>query len=563
MFRVQVDGSARLGDALEKLYKQSIPDVNRDTVKLSETHSNDQQISAKSYENKTIKELGLENGSMLFLSYEKGGNPSQGVSISGHTDNAKTVPIKSTTVEHKQLNIDNKLDNDKGLIKRKRTAFCRHNDKGMCEYCSPLPPWDETYQKEHNIKHLSFHAYVDEVNSKVNKAESLSSYISPLHESNFKIDKHCTNGHEPWPKGICSKCQPAPITLQRQPFRMVDHVEFQDSETVNNFINSWRLSGAQRIGLMIGSYQKYDKVPLGIKAVVEAIYELPQTDEEDGIILQKWDDEPKVLELINRLGLQPVGIVFTDLTDAGKGDGSVICKRHQNSFFLSSMELIFAVKWQMKFPNICKWSNSGKFSSKFVTCIISGNPSGEIDMEAYQASESAEGLVKADLIAPSTYPNQMFIKEQTSERYVPDIMYRTVNEYGLEVKKKGKPSFPVEYLLVSLTHGFPESPSPFFQDKEKFPIENRNYIDEVPTMSDIKKHFEIKEDPQVFVSRLSDFHLLNYMFNSMNVLGSKEKSLILQIIKEEDDKEKSTADAYQLLESPGWKSLKMIVDMGY
>ena len=581
VFRVSAEPSTKFGDLIQQVCPKLSSSVNLDTIKVSSDPRHTDEISASAYHDKTAADLGLENGAMLFLTYANTtagsghGVPSTpfskvagtGTSISGKSDNTsmKTVPINSTRTVSKQLEIDDELDKDKGLIKRKKTQLCRHNDRGMCEYCSPLPPWDKSYQQEHNIKHISFHAYVDEMNAQINKEESLSSYITPLHDSNFEIDRHCTNGHEPWPKGICSKCQPSAISLQIQKFRMVDHVEFQDSEIVNNFINAWRLSGMQRIGLMFGSYARYDKVPLGIKAKVQTIYELPQVDREDGVMLQKWDDEDKVLKLASELNLVPVGIIFTDLMDAGKGDGSVICKRHKSSFFLSSLELIFAVKWQLKFPNICHWSSSGKFSSKFVTCVISGNPRGEIDMEAYQASESAEGLVKADLISPSTHPSQVFVNEQNDKRYVPDIMYNMVNEYGLEVKKNGKPTFPVEYLLVSLTHGFPEKSSPFFKDTEKFPIENRNYIDEVPTMSDIKEHFNIPNDPAVFISRLSNFHLLNYILDNLQVLGAKDRELILKIVKElgDGESEKSKTDAFALLESPGWKSLKMIVDMGY
>ncbi|QPG76524.1 hypothetical protein FOA43_003913 [Brettanomyces nanus] len=571
VFRVNAEASTLFGDLLAQLLSKSLPDVDLNTVKVSSDSTNSDQTLASSYERKTAAELGLENGAMLYLTYAKGASGTNGsaVSINGKSEPVKvsstTVEIKSTTTSSDQLSIDDKLDKDKGLIQRKRSTFCRHNEKGMCEYCSPLPPWDKSYQEEHSIKHVSFHAHVNEVNTQVNKTESISSYIAPLHQSNFKIDRHCINGHKPWPKGICSKCQPPAITLQTQKFRMVDHVEFQDSEIVNDFINAWRLSGSQRIGLMVGSYDRYTEVPLGIKAKVEAIYELPQLDREDGLVLQKWEDEDKVIQLVHDMGLVPVGIIFTDLIDAGKGDGSVICKRHKDSFFLSSLELIFAVKWQMKFPNICKWSSSGTFSSKFVTCVISGNTSGQIDIEAYQASESAEGLVKADLISPSTHPNQVFINEQDEERYVPDIMYRMINEYGLEVKRNAKPSFPVEYLLVSLTHGFPEAPSPFFKDSEKFAIESRNYIDEVATMSDIKEHFNIKNDPTEFTSRLSNFHLLNYLLNNLQVLGAPERALIIKIVKEfaSGDVNTAKADSFNLLESPGWKSLKMIVDMGY
>lgn len=568
MFRINADPSSTMGTVISEVLDTKVPSADPASVKVATKPDKSDQTLASDLEGTTLEALGLKNGSMVYLDYAQGYIGGGGVSISGKTAPAKassaSVAIKSSRSPVSQLAIDNELDSDKGLIPRPRSSMCRHGEKGMCEYCSPLPPWDKSYQEEHNIKHISFHAYVDMMNADVNKDQG-SSYISPIHESNFKIDKTCHNGHEPWPKGICSKCQPSPITLQRQKFRMVDHVEFQDSEIVNNFINAWRVSGSQRIGLLVGTYDRYDKVPLGIKAKVEAIYEFPQLDKEDGLIMQTWEEREKLLALVSDLGLVPLGVIFTDLLDAGKGDGSVICKRHSDSFFLSSLELIFAVKWQMQFPNACKWSSSDTFSSKFVTCVISGNTAGEIDIEAYQASESAEALIRADLISASTHPDQVFIKEQNGDRYVPDIMYRSINEYGLEVKKSAKPSFPVEYLLVSLTHGFPESSLPFFKDDKQFPIENRNYIDEAATMSDIKQHFDIEEDSvDTFASRLSNLHLINYLLNGLQVLGPQERELILKIVHElaaSDDNYK--VDSYSLLESPGWKSLRMIVDMGY
>jgi hypothetical protein len=53
------------------------------------------------------------------------------------------------------------------------------------------------------------------------------------------------------------------------------------------------------------------------------------------------------------------------------------------------------------------------------------------------------------------------------------------NAYNLQVKQSAKPCFPVEYLLVNLTHGFPNTPSPLFTSSKKsspFPIENRQLL---------------------------------------------------------------------------------------
>lgn len=56
----------------------------------------------------------------------------------------------------------------------------------------------------------------------------------------------------------------------------MDYIEFESQEIVSQFIDYWRKTGKQRAGYMLGRYDKYDGVPLGIKATVCAIYEPPQ-----------------------------------------------------------------------------------------------------------------------------------------------------------------------------------------------------------------------------------------------------------------------------------------------
>ena len=51
---------------------------------------------------------------------------------------------------------------------------------------------------------------------------------------------------------------------------------FDDGAIVNRFIDGWRHSGEQRFGYLLGQYQVFTDVPLGIRAVVSAIYEPPQ-----------------------------------------------------------------------------------------------------------------------------------------------------------------------------------------------------------------------------------------------------------------------------------------------
>lgn len=51
---------------------------------------------------------------------------------------------------------------------------------------------------------------------------------------------------------------------------------FEDKKIVERFLEVWRKSGHQRIGHLYGKFEVYPDVPLGIRAVVSAIYEPPQ-----------------------------------------------------------------------------------------------------------------------------------------------------------------------------------------------------------------------------------------------------------------------------------------------
>lgn len=61
-----------------------------------------------------------------------------------------------------------------------------------------------------------------------------------------------------------------------KPYRHVDNIMFENGQIVESFLNYWRKSGHQRVGLLYGRYEPYETVPLGIRAVVSAIYEPPQ-----------------------------------------------------------------------------------------------------------------------------------------------------------------------------------------------------------------------------------------------------------------------------------------------
>jgi nuclear protein localization family protein 4 len=254
------------------------------------------------------------------------------------------------------------------------------------------------------------------------------------------------------------------VTLSRQTYRMTDHVEFATPALIEGLLSFWRQTGTQRFGYLLGTYQPYDKVPMGIKAVVEAIHEPPQEPHQDGISVGfPWEEQAKVEALAQACqsgggggGLQVVGIVYTDLTqdtssEESKRSGKVVAKRHANSFFLSSLEVLFSAQLQRQYPTPSRFSINGQFSSRFVTCVVSGDIEGQISVEAYQVSDQAMAMVDADMVESSVDPGVVRVKEEGDERYIPDVFYRYKNKYGLEVKDNAKPCFPVEYLIVNVS----------------------------------------------------------------------------------------------------------------
>jgi len=479
----------------------------------------------------TIADAGLRHGDMIFLREEP--NSAQ--------------PIETTDDWVFEDEIDVTLSNDDGLTKRKRDPqLCCHGPHGKCLHCSPIEPYDEAYLKKLNppVKHMAFHAFIKKLRSGASRGKFAS-----LEDISCKIKPGCTD-HPPWPKGICTKCQPSAITLQRQQYRHVDNIMFENSMMVDRFLNYWRKTGNQRFGFLYGYYERHENVPLGIRATVAAIYEPPQDSTRDRIEFREDPNSEIVDELAAALGLRKVGCIMTDLIADDTKKGTVKHLRHIETHFLSAQETILAAHFQNQNPNICKLSSNGRFGSKFVTVIVSGNEENHIHFDGWQVSNQCMALVRDDCLVPTIDdPSLGYVKESSSEQYVPDVFYKEMDVYKNEVTKIARP-MPIEFFLIEVPAAFPLQPTFTFPEKRSpFYIENRQNLHEIQDISAVIKNLRdiTSLSLPVVMERLLDFHLLIFLMVS-NVLPLK--NLMIDLCKALKSRDEEAF--YRLTKSEEW-----------
>lgn len=401
--------------------------------------------------NEMLNKLSLQKGHLFYL----------------HSTNSKVMEMnKNTEIPPSLQECYDAIREGKGTIKSSNrqqlgpNCLRSHGAKGMCPSCKPKEVWE--IAKEMGVKHSSIHTYYQEQLVKVGKTFTLPATTTTTINTTGISCKHP-------PQNRCTNCTESKMTnLQRQPYRIVDHVEFLDPSLVDSFLrDGWRRDGLQHMAWIYGHYQLMDHKddpPLGIKATAVFLHHPSnQKNFTDGFCVLDCCDgngcdgngcdtngcsssttttEDVLLEMF---GLEKIGLLYTDLKQDHISGGGKVAQGRQT---LSGSEFCFIANEQLKHKAPLPWSKEKTcFGSPFVTVVVSGDKEGQIGLEAYQCSTQCTYLVDRQLVKPCFELDMMSVNPSKGH----EIVYGGSGGVG---NVRADPLFPVDYFLVSLTTAF-------------------------------------------------------------------------------------------------------------
>lgn len=292
-------------------------------------------------------------------------------------------------------------------------------------------------------------------------------------------------------KGVMNKIPPS-VTLKHQPYRHVDHLEMMNLSEATQFVEYWRSDLGmlrQRVGWMYGYYREDSTYPMGIRAVMEAIYEPPQDgDSEPGMLVLENDQfKPSVDRIAQCLGLECLGLVFT---------------HNERDEVLTSNEIITLGKLQLDALRTPHYT--GYPVSSFISCTIAPCKSvqgGDPIPNAFAVSDLGLAFIRDKIIDEKAIKDNthVVIREEEKGELLPQILER-----GVSTRK-----FDAHWLIVRINESAPIQPKPFFSSSQ-FPRENRLISQKPSDVSEFIKS-RLTSVPLTSYNLLNDFHILLYL----------------------------------------------------
>ena len=273
----------------------------------------------------------------------------------------------------------------------------------------------------------------------------------------YKVKEKCVAGHKPYPQGMCNKCLPMPVVLNRQSYRHIDYVSMRNFPELQGFVNEWQSHHCieQRVGFLYGYYSEDPNYPDGVRVNVEAVYEPPQMGEFSSFHIFEDPQQSMVDLLAESLTLECVGWVFTTT---------------EQETVISPDDIKMIADMQEKHSIRHPFGNK---VSKFVSIIIRPDEQ-QSKVDAVMVSDQCQALQR-DSIFGETKAHKMSVREPEGEAdMVPSVL--------MESKKVTE--FDPEFFVVMCGHGQPQNRDEFnILYHYDFPPANRKVQ---PTNADLK-----------------------------------------------------------------------------
>jgi len=288
---------------------------------------------------------------------------------------------------------------------------------------------------------------------------------------------------------------PMSVTLQHQKYRHVDHLEYMNTQEVQNFVHKWRANDmiVQQCGLMYGYYRDDPNYEDGCRAVLEFIYH-PKQESREGVFLGDYivDDEERKLvnQIAERLGLEYIGWIYTSLP---------------TEELLTSHEVYGIGQLQRRYETQEHYTKYRL--SMMVTCKVTPDAAqeGAPHLACYMISDQGTAMIRDGLMAIPNDHRRCRTCEGTANSLLP-----TVLESGRETT-----DFDPDWFVVRVNDGAPINPKSLLTHAI-FPVENRP--DQAQSREALKQYFrKVAQLPSW--RRFADFHLLLYLAREFTVGG--------------------------------------------
>lgn len=258
-------------------------------------------------------------------------------------------------------------------------------------------------------------------------------------------------------------------------------------DEITDFVKQWVSKGENRVGFLYGYYCEDPDYDEGIRAIVEAIYEPPQTGSWKDFQLLKDHNESGVNMIARSMGMQKLGWIYTS---------------RNTTQYMTPKEIIMAAEFQNKHLvnhacgyKVPKWLN--------VIMRDYGEEGGGIIPEVFMINDQFGGIVRDGMLEPDQGDGAMIkFKDSKLDVNVPTVM------------KAGAPTTEVEpeFWLVSIANGASRSNKFAVLKNYYFPVENRTGGQDPMSLKMYFKRFKKDAGSGVWPKECwANFHFLYYL----------------------------------------------------